>query len=379
MGAQRSDDMKRIPGTILHAGALVVLAVLTAGPARAQHDHDPEHTVFVHEAGDDDTAYLGVSVVEETDNPEGGARITAVMDDSPAVTAGLEAGDIVVGFNGEPVRGPRSLTEKIHEASPGDSVELEVLRDGRRETLFAELGERPQQFSFSFGDVAPDFRFEFDEEELGERMEELQEKLKDLDIQIPHLSGQLWRVARSRPKLGVQLVNTTPELRVHLGATEDAGVLVGKVIEGMPAESAGIEVGDLIIAVDGDDIESAGDLIHALMDKDGQIITVDVVRERSIRSFQVAIPEVEEDDEVTGPRASAHGTDALREAERAYREASRSYQGEVRRAIEQARRAYHQALREARDAQREALDEARRAREEAIRESRSAARAAGSV
>ena len=50
--------------------------------------------------------------------------------------------------------------------------------------------------------------------------------------------------------LGVSLTETTPDLREHLGADKDRGVLVSKVLSGMPAEDAGIEVGDLITQVD---------------------------------------------------------------------------------------------------------------------------------
>ena len=370
--------MKRISGITMFAGttALVSLLALAGWPALADDD-DTQHNVFVHEIGDGETAYLGVSVQEETENPEGGARIKLVMEDSPAEQAGLQSGDVVVGFNGQPVRGPRSLTEKIHEAEPGESVQLEVLRDGSRQTLTAELGERPGSFSFSWSGEAPDFQFEFDEEELGERMQELQERLKGLNIEIPKLdlhSNQLRFFSHSRPVLGVQLVDTTPELRVHLGATEDAGVLVGKVLEDMPAETAGIEVGDLIIAVDGDDIESSGDLIHALMNKDGETITIDVVRDRGIKTIHISIPEAEEDDDVSGPRASASHTDVLREAQRAYRGASREVHQEIRQAIEEAREAYREAVREAREEQRAVTDEVRRVREEVRRDSRSAAR-----
>ena len=370
--------MKRIPGITMFAGvtALVSLMALAGWPALADDD-DTQHNVFVHEIGDGETAYLGVSVQEETENPEGGARIKLVMEDSPAEQAGLQSGDVVVGFNGQPVRGPRSLTEKIHEAEPGESVQLEVLRDGSRQTLTAELGERPGSFSFSWSGEAPDFQFEFDEEELGERMQELQERLKGLNLEIPNLdlrSNQLRFFSHSRPVLGVQLVDTTPELRVHLGATEDAGVLVGKVLEDMPAETAGIEVGDLIIAVDGDDIESSGDLIHALMNKAGETITIDVVRDRGIKTIHISIPEAEEDDDVSGPRASASHTDVLREAQRAYRGASREVHQEIRQALEGAREAYREAVRGAREEQRAVTDEVRRAREEVRRELRSAAR-----
>ena len=370
--------MKRIPGITMFAGAiaLVSLMALAGWPALAGDDDTPDK-VFVQKIGDGENAYLGVSVQEETESPEGGARIKRVMEDSPAEQAGLQSGDVVVGFNGQPVRGPRSLTEKIHEAEPGESVQLEVLRDGSRQTLTAELGERPGSFSFSWSGEAPDFQFEFDEEELGERMQELQERLKGLNLEIPNLdlrSNQLRFFSHSRPVLGVQLVDTTPELRVHLGATEDAGVLVGKVLEDMPAETAGIEVGDLIIAVDGDDIESSSDLIQALMNKDGETITIDVVRDRAIKTIHISIPEAEEDDEVSGPRASAYHTDVLREAQRAYRDASREVHQEIRQAIEEAREAYREAVREAREEQRAVTDEVRRAREEVRRDSRSAAR-----
>ena len=368
--------MKRIPGITIFAGAiaLVSLMALAGWPALADDD-DTQHKVFVQKIGDGENAYLGVSVQEETESPEGGARIKRVMEDSPAEQAGLKSGDVVVGFNGRPVRGPRSLTEKIHDAEPGESVQMEILRDGSRQTLSVELGERPGSFSFSWSGEAPDFQFEFDEEELGERMQELQERLKGLNIEIPKLDlhgNELRFFSHSRPVLGVQLVDTTPELRVHLGATEDAGVLVGKVLDGMPAETAGIEVGDLIIAVDGDDIESSGDLIHALMDKHGETITVDVVRDRRVKTIDVSIPEAEEDDEVSGPRASAYHPDALREARRAYRDASREVHQEIREAIDEAREAYQEALRKAREEQREA-DEVRRVREEVRRESQSAA------
>jgi predicted metalloprotease with PDZ domain len=366
--------MKRISVFTLLACAAALVSILGfAGVAALADDNDAEGRVFIHEI-DDEFAYLGVSVQEETENPEGGARINLVVEDSPAAETGLKAGDIIVGFNGQSVRGPRALTEKIREAAPGDSVQLEIIRDGSRQTLAAELGKRGGAFRFSWSGEAPDFHFEFDEEELGERMQELQERLKGLNLEIPKFDNQIRFFGHSRPVLGVQLVDTTPELRVHLGATEDAGGLVGKVLEEMPAETAGIEVGDLIIAVDGEEIESSGDLIHALMDKHGETITIDVVRDRRIKTVHVSIPEAEEDDDVSGPRASAYRPDVLHEARRAYRDASREVHQEIRQAIDEAREAYREAMREAREEQREAMDEARRVREEVRRDSRSISR-----
>jgi S1-C subfamily serine protease len=284
--------------------------------------------------------FLGVAVEEETENPEGGARITRIVDDSAAAEAGLQEGDIIIGLNGQPIRGPRSLTQKLHDTEPGDSVEIEFIRDGRRQTVSAELGERAGSWSIT----APSFNFEWDAEDWQENMENLQDQLKDLDIEIPRFRGGLF-LSPSRPKLGVQLVDTTPELRVFLGGTEDAGVLVGKVMSDMPAERAGIEVGDLIIALDGEAIEGHGDLIRELADKDGETIRIEVVRDHQVKSIQVTIPELEEEDDVTGPRAYRFDAGELREAQRAATAALRLSREEIRSATAEARRARQEARR----------------------------------
>ena len=60
--------------------------------------------------------------------------------------------------------------------------------------------------------------------------------------------------------LGVRLIEITSELRAHFGAPRDAGVLVGEVDADTPAAKAGIEVGDVITAVDGERVGSTGDV-----------------------------------------------------------------------------------------------------------------------
>lgn len=71
------------------------------------------------------------------------------------------------------------------------------------------------------------------------------------------------------PYLGVELIAATPELRRHFGAPEDRGMLVGRVEEGSPAEAAGVAVGDLLLSIGGEPIESVRDARHALAGRDG--------------------------------------------------------------------------------------------------------------
>jgi serine protease Do len=103
------------------------------------------------------------------------------------------------------------------------------------------------------------------------------------------------------PLLGVQIVDVTPELIEHLGGAGD-GVLVSRVLPGTPAEGAGIRVGDLIVGVNGERIESASDIREALDDAWDQVVAVEVVRDGRTQRIDVAFPEKDKD-EPTGPRA----------------------------------------------------------------------------
>ena len=95
-----------------------------------------------------------------------------------------------------------------------------------------------------------------------------------------------------RAYLGVQTVDLTSELRDHLGAPKDSGVMVGSVEDGSPADKAGLKVGDIVVAVDGKDIESASALRLALRGKkDGDTVRVEVLRGRARQTFVATVAE----------------------------------------------------------------------------------------
>ena len=87
--------------------------------------------------------YLGVGLEPRVDGGRG-ALIAEVAPDSPAERAGLEVGDVVVAADGTPIDGLPAFIAAIRDKSPGDSIDLEVLRTGSRLTLTAVLIERPQ-------------------------------------------------------------------------------------------------------------------------------------------------------------------------------------------------------------------------------------------
>ncbi len=260
-------------------------------------------------------AYLGVSTREETKLSEGGARITRVFPDTPAEKAGLAEGDVIVAANGKPVRGPAMLTETIHAAKPGDRITFEVVRDGDRKTVTAELAERkgmrivmPRFGSKGWRDLSPEER-ERMEEEIARAGEEARKALEHLRIDIPRLGRdaralrlEAFGLASGRPKLGVELIDTTPELREHLGCRKDAGVLVGKVLEGSAAEKAGVKVGDLLVSIGGETVDTPGAVIRAVGRNAGKTVPIEVVRDGRVQSLTATLPE-EESGEAVRPRA----------------------------------------------------------------------------
>ncbi len=113
-----------------------------------------------------------------------------------------------------------------------------------------------------------------------------------------------------RAYLGVSLVDLTDELREHLGAPKDTGILVSSVEDASPAGKAGIRVGDIIVGVDGKDVESSGDLRRGLREKkDGDTVRVEVMRGRARQTFVTTVVERE------GLRIFGPGVEGLRRFE----------------------------------------------------------------
>ncbi len=97
----------------------------------------------------------------------------------------------------------------------------------------------------------------------------------------PEVETFEWSSMTSRARLGVMVIGITPELREHFGAAEDRGVLVGQVAPKSAAEAAGLQVGDVLVEVGGNAVDSAGDVLSALAPvKQGQGISLAVIRDR---------------------------------------------------------------------------------------------------
>lgn len=178
------------------------------------------------EHGKVEHGYLGVGINDVTpDNAKffddanaNGAVITQVSPNSPAGRAGLRAGDVVTAINGQPVMNASELQMAVSEDAAGNSVALDVLRDGK-----------PQQFSVTLG-----------------KLEEGRE-----------VAASVTGSQTQSGKLGLSVANLNSDARQQLNLPDQLqGVVIAQVRPGSPAEDAGLASGDVILEVDRKPVDS---------------------------------------------------------------------------------------------------------------------------
>ncbi len=108
--------------------------------------------------------------------------------------------------------------------------------------------------------------------------------------------------------LGVQMTELSSELRAHFGVPEDAGVMVSKVVDDSPASGAGVQVGDVISAVDGEAVSSGGALAKAIGGReDGEAVTLEVWRDGQVETLTATLEEREGHHRARALRLHGHG------------------------------------------------------------------------
>lgn len=103
----------------------------------------------LRESGSVQRGWLGVQIQEVNRElaesfgmarPEG-ALVAQVLDDSPALDAGIQAGDVIVEFNGKPVGSAAGLPPLVGLTPVGETAKVVVLREGKRKKIEVEIGQ----------------------------------------------------------------------------------------------------------------------------------------------------------------------------------------------------------------------------------------------
>ena len=147
-----------------------------------------------------------------------GALVGSVTRGQPAARAGIEPGDVILEFNGKPVRNTDELVATVVRTKPGTTVPVKILRDKQERTLNITVDE-------------------LNLEEEGNRTRSTRETSNEPEEE-------------SSQAFGVTLSPLTPETARRLRAPADAeGVLVTDVEQGSPAFRAGLVRGDIITRI----------------------------------------------------------------------------------------------------------------------------------
>jgi S1-C subfamily serine protease len=172
--------------------------------------------------------FFGVSM-NMTDQ---GLEITSISEDSPLAQAGFQEGDIITKINGEAVTDGNPLRMLVGTEG---KVTFTVLRDG---------------------------------EEI------------DIDVELPDMFGMGMSGMSARPtQLGVSFMTITADVAKEHNLSLDQGALIADVYEDTPAAKAGLQVDDIVTAVDGDKVDEE----HTLADRlaayeEGDVVTLSVHR-----------------------------------------------------------------------------------------------------
>lgn len=149
-----------------------------------------------------------------------GALVGDVIPDSPASDAGVKVGDVIVRYDNKNIKTMEELPRVVAGTRPGETVKVEVIRDGKRKTITITIAL------------------------LKDQNEE--EKLASLGDQM-----------------GLQVQNITPELAQSLDLEDTVGVLVSNVAPGEPAGEAGLRRGDVIAEVNRKPISNIAEYTRA--------------------------------------------------------------------------------------------------------------------
>ena len=185
--------------------------------------------------GDINNGWLGIYPDDTPRAPMTGIRVKEIVSGSPAQRAGLRQQDLIVKWNGKEIRGIRQFIRMVQESPVGSKASMEILRNGKPMSLQTtiqtrKVAENPGRFVFSFPDLV---------------------RMTDAGAGAETSAGM-----EETSWAGIETAPLTQQLADFLQIPWQAGVIVLNVDSSMPFSRAGVQAGDIILAVNGEQVDS---------------------------------------------------------------------------------------------------------------------------
>ena len=196
--------------------------------------------------------WLGVAIQEIDDSyakalgldTRDGALISNVANSSPADNAGLITGDVILEFNDVSINNSSHLKNVVSSSEPGKRYKVDIIRDGRRKSIYVKLGELPNEPQMAFMET---------------------EKSSTLGITVQDLNNSL---------------------RKHYNLSPDNdGVVVTEMDKNSEAFRSGIREGDIIIRVGTNNVRDSNDFKDLIRTSSRQNTVLLLVKREDVSRF----------------------------------------------------------------------------------------------
>jgi serine protease Do len=175
-----------------------------------------------------------------------GALVRSVDPAGPASKAGIEPGDVIVSFNGQPVTTSDELVRMVSRTAPGTTASVDIVRDGEPQSLHVAI----------------------------ERLE----------------PGGADAAARAL-EIGVELQALTPEVARQLKVPAGrGGVLIATVENGSAAARAGLAPGDVLLEVNRTAVDTTAGAAAALRPQAGRDTVFLLIWRNGVERFVTVTP-----------------------------------------------------------------------------------------
>ncbi len=272
--------MMKQPSFPCNVACLALLALPVTTQARAGMGAVSGITSFHHHSG-----YLGVYFENLTNQqrvklhvaPNQGVAIAAVDHDAPAGKAGLRSNDVILKMNGKKEQHAADLIDALHKMDPGQTVVLDMVRDGTPLQVHVVLGDRnaiekeawSQHYTVPDPNAQPPAQTSF----LGAVPSEIGKTFSSNGGLMSYIPG-------TPPYTGMTLDVLNPQLARYFGLKNSTGLLVKSIDPNSPGIRAGVQAGDVICKADDVPMTSRSKWNHALRSNRNAAIKLQILRDR---------------------------------------------------------------------------------------------------
>jgi len=257
-----------------------------AGIVRRSHRHPFSRKIQVWQVLSSQVIQDSVSRVVETrenvragwlgimpDIQSGQLQVARVIPESPAATAGVQNGDVIVAIDNQTLQSRRDLAQAIRWKGAGSALTLSILRDGQPQELSTVLSERQ--------DRGPRVSWRLEVPAFWNRSKSREEQVQVYRTILP-----------SYLHLGLVVDPLTPKPAEYFNNRARHGLLIKTVLPDSPAGRGGFLEGDVVVEVNGRSVASDLDIqrsFQSVDDGDG-IMMIRFLRDGQSMTQQLTIP-----------------------------------------------------------------------------------------